>query len=119
MHVTGHHCSIVEYGYSRTRRPDLEQVELGLLVTQEGLPVTHEVFAGNRPEKNTFKQILKRLKTEFSMEQWVFVGDHGTVTCKITKLMPELEYPYIVGYHKRGRVVSDALLAQYSVSAST
>ena len=112
-HVTGHHCSIAEYGHSRTHRPDLEQVELGLLVTPEGLPITHEVFAGNTPDKNTVKQILERLKTEFSVEQCVFVGDRGMVTRKNTQLMAELEYPYIVGYHKRGRVVSDTLLGQY------
>ena len=119
-HLSGHHCPIGEHGYSRTHRPDLEQVELGLLVTPDGLPITHEVFAGNTPDKKTVKEILERLKKDFSVEQCVFVGDRGMVTKKNTELMAELEYPYIVGYHKRGRVVSDALLAQYSdISAFT
>jgi transposase len=112
-HVTGHHCSIAEHGYSRTHRPDLEQVELGLLVTPDGLPITHEVFSGSTPDKSTVKEILERLKKEFSVEQCVFVGDRGMVTQKNTKLLAELQYPYIVGYHKRGRVVSDALLERY------
>ena len=113
-YVSGHQCPIAEYGYSRTHRPDLEQVELGLLVTPEGLPITHEVFAGNTPDKKTVKEILERLKEEFSVEQCVFVGDRGMVTHKNTVLLAELNYPYIVGYHKRGRVVSDALLEQYN-----
>lgn len=119
-HLSGHHCPIGEHGYSRTHRPDLEQVELGLLVTPDGLPITHEVFAGNTPDKQTVKEILERLKNDFSVEQCVFIGDRGMVTKKNTELMAELEYPYIVGYHKRGRVVSDTLLAQYNdVSAYT
>lgn len=113
-HVSGHQCPIAEYGYSRTQRPDLEQVELGLLVTPDGLPITHEVFAGNTSDKKTVKGILERLKEEFSVEQCVFVGDRGMVTHKNTALLAELNYPYIVGYHKRGRVVSDALLEQYN-----
>ncbi|QQE78184.1 IS1634 family transposase [Alicyclobacillus sp. SO9] len=112
-HLSGHHCPIGKHGYSRTHRPDLEQVELGLLVTPDGLPITHEVFAGNTPDKKTVKEVLERLKKDFSVEQCVFVGDRGMVTKKNTELLAALEYPYIVGYHKRGRVVSDTLLAQY------
>ncbi len=56
-HVTGHHCPIAEHGYSRTNRPDLEQVELGLLVTPDGLPITHEVFSGETPDKKTVPQL--------------------------------------------------------------
>jgi len=112
-HVSGHECPIAEHGYSRTHRPDLEQVELGLLVTPDGLPITHEVFSGNTPDKSTVKGILERLKNEFSVEQCVFVGDRGMVTQKNTKLLAELKYPYIVVFHKRGRVVSDALLERF------
>lgn len=113
-HVTGHHCTLAEHGYSRTHRPDLEQVELGWLVTPEGLPITHEVFSGNTPDKNTVVEILKRLKTEFAVEQCVFVGDRGMVTNKNILALTKAEYPYIVGYHKRGRVVSDKLLERYA-----
>jgi transposase len=113
VHVTGHHCPLGEYGYSRTHRPDLEQVELGLLVTPEGLPITHEVFPGNVPDKETVKDILTRLRQAFSVEQCVFVGDRGMVTNKNLDVLAMAQYPYIVGYHKRGRVVSDALLERY------
>ncbi|MDI6916092.1 MAG: IS1634 family transposase, partial [Desulfitobacteriaceae bacterium] len=113
-HVTGHHCPIAEHGYSRTNRPDLEQVELGLLVTPDGLPITHEVFSDETPDKKTVPDILKRLKNEFSVEQCVFVGDRGMVTHKNLILLAEAGYLYIVGYHKRGRLVSDALLESYA-----
>lgn len=99
-HVTGHHCPIAKHGHSRTHRPDLEQVELGLLVTPEGLPITHEVFSGETPDKNTVPKILKRLKEEFAVKQCVFVGDRGMVTDKNLTVLSQAGYPYIVGYHK-------------------
>ena len=34
-------------GYSRDRRPDCKQVNIGLVCTPEGLPIGYEVFAGN------------------------------------------------------------------------
>ncbi|WP_303800284.1 transposase [Alicyclobacillus macrosporangiidus] len=107
--MTGHHCPIAAHGYSRTHRPDLEQVELGLLVTPDGLPVTHEVFPGNTADKQTVPQILEHLKREFSVKQCVFVGDRGMAQKNI-ELLREAGFSYIVGYHKRGRVVSQQIL---------
>lgn len=46
--MTGHHCPSAKYGYLRTYRPDLEQLESGLLVTPKGLPITHEVQYGGQ-----------------------------------------------------------------------
>jgi len=112
-HVTGHCCPIAQYGYSRTHRPDLEQVELGLLVTPDGLPITHEVFPGETADKATLAGILKRLKKSFYVEKCVFVGDRGMVCGENFALLEQAGYPYIVGYHKRGRVVSDHLLETY------
>ncbi|WP_245543422.1 IS1634 family transposase [Kyrpidia tusciae] len=113
-HLYGHECPLGEHGYSRTHRPDLEQVELGLLVTPEGIPITHEVFAGNVSDKETVPDILTRLKEQFSVEQCVFVGDRGMVTEKNMALMAEAGFPYIVGFHKRGRIVSDRLLEEFA-----
>ncbi|MCL6445766.1 MAG: IS1634 family transposase [Alicyclobacillus sp.] len=113
-HLYGHECPLGEYGYSRTHRPDLEQVELGLLVTPEGIPITHEVFAGNVADKETVADVLTRLKEQFAVEQCVFVGDRGIVTEKNMALMAEAGFPYIVGFHKRGRIVSDRLLEQFA-----
>ena len=108
-HFSGHHCPVAKNSYSRTYRPDPEQIDLGLLVTPEGLPITHEVFSKETTDKKIVPKILKRLKEEFDIKQCVFVGDHGMVTDKNI-----LMTPYIVGYHKRGRIVSDTLLQIYA-----
>lgn len=72
------------------------------------------MFAGNTADKDSVAGILARLKERFAVEQCVFVGDRGMVTEKNMALMAQAGYPYIVGYHKRGRLVSDQLPEQLS-----
>src|SRR5258708_3968713 len=44
----------ITYGYSRDRRPDTQQVEVGLTVTAtDGLPVAYRVLAGNTADATT------------------------------------------------------------------
>jgi transposase len=48
-------------GYSRDHRPDCKQVVVGLVVSREGFPITHEVFAGNTQDRTTLASMLDRL----------------------------------------------------------
>ena len=45
-------------GYSRDSRPDALQLILAMVVTEEGLPLSYEVFEGNRPDVTTLEDIL-------------------------------------------------------------
>lgn len=64
-HLYGHECPLGEYRYSQTHRLDLEQVELGLLVTPEGIPITHEVFAGNVSDKIPLSEVNPAVIIQF------------------------------------------------------
>src|SRR5271166_2528974 len=48
-------------GYSRDHRADCKQVVVGLVVSREGFPITHEVFAGNTQDRTTLAAMLDRL----------------------------------------------------------
>jgi transposase len=45
-------------GYSRDSRPDALQLILAMVVTEEGLPLSYEVFEGNRADVATLEEIL-------------------------------------------------------------
>jgi hypothetical protein len=47
------HNDQAQRGYSRDRRSDCKQVCIGLVCTPEGLPLSFEVFAGNRNDVTT------------------------------------------------------------------
>src|ERR1035441_4974284 len=51
-------------GYSRDQRSDCKQVCIGLVCTPEGLPLSFEVFAGNRADVTTVEEIVKQMETK-------------------------------------------------------
>jgi len=54
----------ITYGYSRDRRPDTQQVEVGLTVTAtDGLPLAYRVLAGNTADATTPVDNLHLLQT--------------------------------------------------------
>src|SRR5208283_3336829 len=56
-------------GYSRDHRPDCKQVIVGLVVSREGFPITHEVFAGNTQDRTTLAAMLDRLAERAGLRQ--------------------------------------------------
>lgn len=110
----GEECSLAEYGYSRDHRRDRKQITIGLLVTDEGLPIAHQVFSGNMSDKKTVPDALKRLSKEFQIKDCVFVGDRGMLSDENLTALQAEGYTYILGVHKRGRLVSDCLLSTHA-----
>lgn len=49
-------------GYSRDKRPDAKQVLVGLVLDRDGFPKAHEIFEGNRQDRNTVKAMLESLE---------------------------------------------------------
>lgn len=56
-------------GYSRDHRADCKQVVVGLVVSREGFPITHEVFAGNTQDRTTLAVMLDRLAERAGLRQ--------------------------------------------------
>jgi transposase len=97
----GSSCPLAEFGYSRDRRPDKKQIVLGLLVTDEGLPIAHQIYNGNISDKTTLKETIDTLKKRFSIKRCVFVGDRGLVSEENLNYLIQEEYPFIVALRKR------------------
>jgi len=106
-------CPLARYGYSRDRRPDRKQILLGLLVTEEGLPIAHEVYEGSTTDRETLPDAIARLKERFQVKECIFVGDRGVMTRDNLEALQAAGFRYILGYHKRNRLVSDLLLDRY------
>jgi hypothetical protein len=76
-YLEGKHCQKAHYGYSRDHRPDCMQIEIGLLVDNNGVPIGHDVFEGNLKDMATVLNALERLHKDFAVKRCVFVGDDG------------------------------------------
>lgn len=87
-------------GYSRDSRPDCKQVCIGLVVTPEGLPVAYEVFAGNRNDVTTLKEIVRMMEDKYGQPSRVWVVDRGIVSEENLAWLRERGASYLVGTPK-------------------
>jgi transposase len=110
----GNHCRLGKHGYSRDHRRDLEQVVIGLLVTDEGLPIAHQVYTGNRKDSTTLTDQISSLKKTFGIKKCVLVVDRGMVTeDNLVELTGE-GYQYIVALRKRKQSLFQPILSDLS-----
>ena len=56
------------------------QVMLGVVQTADGLPIFHEVFAGNTAEVKTLKPTLEKVLARFPIKRVIVVADRGLLS---------------------------------------
>jgi transposase len=71
---------LAKRGYSRDHRPDCKQIVLALVVTPDGFPLYHEVFAGNTHDAVAFPKIVRTMTARFGAARRVWVLDRGIAT---------------------------------------
>jgi transposase len=68
------------FGYSRDHRSDRPQIVIGLLVTGDGIPIAHQVFAGNTADISTLPGVLADLQARFGVGKIALVADRGLIS---------------------------------------
>lgn len=87
-------------GHSRDHRPDCPQVCIGLVVSEDGLPLGYEVFEGNRHDSKTLKTIVDAMEAKYGRSQRIWVLDRGMVSEPNLQMLRERGGRYIVGTPK-------------------
>lgn len=87
-------------GYSRDQRPDCKQVNLGLVVTPEGLPIGYEIFAGNTADVTTVEDMVELMENKYGQPKRIWVLDRGMVSEENIQFLRERQARYIVGTPK-------------------
>lgn len=87
-------------GYSRDRRPDCKQVNLGLVVTPEGLPLGYEVFTGNTADVTTVEDMVRLMEDKYGKPQRIWVLDRGMISEENIDFLRQRDARYIVGTPK-------------------
>ena len=91
---------LAKRGYSRDHRPDCKQVCIGLVVTTEGYPLGYEVFAGNRNDVTTLREIVIRMEARYGRMRRIWALDRGMVSEANLQWLRERGSHYIVGTPK-------------------
>src|SRR4029450_12870266 len=61
----GADSELAKRGYSRDHRSDCLQVCIGLVVTRDGFPLGYQVFAGNRHDSTTLREVVERMEAKY------------------------------------------------------
>src|SRR5512139_817344 len=87
-------------GYSRDHRPDCKQVNIGLVVTPEGLPIGYEIFAGNTADVTTVEGMVERMEQKYGQAKRIWVMDRGMVSEDNIDFLRARQARYLVGTPK-------------------
>lgn len=87
-------------GYSRDHRPDCKQVNIGLVVTPEGLPIGYEVFAGNTADVTTVEEMVELMEKKYGQPNRLWVMDRGMISEDNIEFLRQRQARYIVGTPK-------------------
>ena len=69
-----------KFGYSRDHRSDRPQVMIGLLVTGDGIPISHHVFDGNTRDSTTMPKVMADLQDRLGVGRIALVADRGLIS---------------------------------------
>lgn len=65
------------FGFSKDHKNNEVQVVMGLLLDNNGIPITYELFPGNTMDQSTLTRAVDRLKERYQLEKIVVVADRG------------------------------------------
>ena len=84
-------------GYARDKRPDCQQVVVGLVLGREGFPKAHEVFDGNRTDGTTVEEMLTALEKRVGTNPGAtVVVDRGMASVENLNQIKAHGYHYLV-----------------------
>ena len=72
-------------GVSKEHRPN-PIVQMGLLMDEQGLPVTYDLFSGNTNDCETLMPVLKKLRGQYQVGRFIVVADRGLNTSNNTAM---------------------------------
>ncbi len=92
--------AFAQRGYSRDHRPDCKQVCLALVVAKGGMPLSYQVFAGNRSDVTTVEEMVEHIEEQYGAADRIWVMDRGMVSEENLAFLQEGGRRYIVGTPK-------------------
>ena len=87
-------------GHSRDNRGDCKQVCIALVVSRCGMPLGYELFAGNKADVTTVREIVTTMEKRYGKADRIWVMDRGMVSAANIEFLKEGGRRYIMGTHK-------------------
>jgi hypothetical protein len=99
-YLEGQDNALGAYGYNRDRKNGKQQIVIGLLCDQAGMPVSTEVFRGNTQDPQTFASRVRKASQRFGCQRVTFVGDRGMIKSGQIEDLSQAGFHYITAITK-------------------
>ena len=99
-------------GHARDHRPDREQIVIGVVMTQDNIPIAHYTFPGNTADRSTVKEVVSDIKKRFRVDSVTLVADKGMVSGKNLKFLLDNGEDFILGESVRQTATAREVIAE-------
>ncbi|MGA7800297.1 MAG: IS1634 family transposase [Gammaproteobacteria bacterium] len=90
-------------GNSKDHRPDLNQMVVGVVLDNRGVPICSEMWPGNTTDVKTLIPIVERIRKRFPVGRFCIVADRGMISQETLDALedPAAKVDYILGARMR------------------
>jgi len=104
-----------ERGFSKDHRPDLNQMIVGVVLDENGMPLCCEMWPGNTADVETLLPVVGRIRERFQVGKFCIVADRGVISAETMEELekPGNKIPYILGTRMRNvKEIRDDVLSR-------
>lgn len=99
-------------GKSKSHRPDLRQVIVGVVLDEQGRPICSETWPANATDVKALLPVVTRLRERFGITRMCVVADRGMISSETIAELEARDIDYVLGARERGdREVRDIVMA--------
>ncbi len=96
---------IRQLGWTRDDKPNKRQIVIGVVMTQEGIPIAHYTFDGNTSDCTTVQKVTADIKKRFGIERLTIVADKGMSSGNNLKALIDNGDDFILGESAKNSIV--------------
>lgn len=86
------------FGFSKDNKSNEVQVVMGLLMDNQGIPISYQLFPGNTMDQSTLQRSVEDLKSRYNMKKIVVVADRGLNSKKNLAHLVQESHDFIISY---------------------
>lgn len=101
-----------KFGYSKDNKVNQVQVVMGLLIDDQGIPISYELFPGNTNDFKTLVPVIEKLKKTYGIKKIIITADRGLNSKQNLAYLKSEGYDYVMAYKIRSssRTVKEMVL---------
>ena len=86
------------FGFSKDHKNNEVQVVMGLLLDNNGIPITYELFPGNTMDQSTLTKSVEKLKKLYKLDKITVVADRGLNSGKNLEYLFNSGHDFVISY---------------------